>query len=99
AGYDLCTGWGTPTGTNMINALAPPATAPVLTGTVTLAAESCLPTNGVIDPGETVTLNLTLTNRVPIGTTNLIATLQAGSAVLLPTGPQTYGALIQGGAA
>ena len=25
AGYDLCTGWGTPNGTNLINALAPPA--------------------------------------------------------------------------
>ena len=25
-GYDLCTGWGTPAGTNLINALAPPAT-------------------------------------------------------------------------
>jgi subtilase family serine protease len=24
AGYDLCTGWGTPNGSNMINALAPP---------------------------------------------------------------------------
>ena len=26
SGYDLCTGWGTPTGTNLINALATPAT-------------------------------------------------------------------------
>ena len=26
AGYDLCTGWGTPSGTNLINALAPSAT-------------------------------------------------------------------------
>ena len=23
-GYDLCTGWGTPTGSNLINALVPP---------------------------------------------------------------------------
>jgi hypothetical protein len=23
-GYDLCTGWGSPTGSNLINALAPP---------------------------------------------------------------------------
>jgi uncharacterized repeat protein (TIGR01451 family) len=94
-GYDLCTGWGTPAGTNMINALAPPPT-PLLTGTAALAAESCLPTNGVIDPGETVTVNLTLTNLSPDGTTNLVATMQAGSAVILPTGPQTYGALVQG---
>jgi uncharacterized repeat protein (TIGR01451 family) len=98
-GYDLCTGWGTPNGTGMINALAPPATSPVLTGTATLAFESCLPTNGVIDPGETVTINLTLTNVSHIGTTNLVATLQAGSDVLVPTRPQTYGALTGGGAA
>jgi uncharacterized repeat protein (TIGR01451 family) len=99
SGYDLCTGWGTPNGTNLINALAPSATIPVLMATATLAAESCLPTNGAIDPGETVTLILTLTNTSPIGTTNLVATLQAGSAVLLPSGPQTYGALAQGQAA
>ena len=98
-GYDLCTGWGTPNGTNLINALAPSATTPVLVATATLAAESCLPTNGAIDPGETVTLNFTLTNTSPAGTTNLVATLQAGSAVLLPSGPQTYGALAQGRAA
>jgi subtilase family serine protease len=29
AGYDLCTGWGTPNGTNLINALAPPSTTAV----------------------------------------------------------------------
>jgi uncharacterized repeat protein (TIGR01451 family) len=98
-GYDLCTGWGTPNGTNMINALAPPATAPIVTATAALAAESCLPANGVIDPGETVTLNLTLTNLSPVSTTNLVAALQASSAVLLPTGPQAYGALQQGHAA
>ncbi len=98
-GYDLCTGWGTPNGTNLINALAPAATAPILTGTATLIAESCLPTNDVIDPGETVTLNFTLTNLSLVSTTNLLATLQASSAVLSPTGPQSFGALTHGGAA
>ena len=98
-GYDLCTGWGTPTGTNLINALSARATAPNLSATATLAAESCLPTNGAIDPGETVTLNLALTNLSVVSTTNLVATLQADSAVLLPTGPQPYGALVAGRAA
>jgi len=98
-GYDLCTGWGTPNGTNLINALAPSSTTPVLIATAALAAESCLPTNGAIDPGETVTLNLTLTNTSPVGATNLVATLQASSVVLLPTSPQTYGVLAQGQAA
>ena len=96
-GYDLCTGWGTPNGTNLINALAPPALAPILSGSAALVAESCLPTNGVIDPGETVTLDVTLTNASSVGTTNLVATLQAGNAVLLPTGPQSFGALTGGG--
>lgn len=95
-GYDLCTGWGTPNGTSMINALAPPATNPIISASAILTAESCLPTNGVMDPGETVTVNLMLTNLSPVATTNLVATLQAGSAVLQPTGPQYYGALVQG---
>ena len=30
-GFDLCTGWGTPTGTNLINALSGPAPAPGIT--------------------------------------------------------------------
>jgi uncharacterized repeat protein (TIGR01451 family) len=95
-GYDLCTGWGTPNGTNMINALAPPATTPIVTAAAALAAESCLPGNGAIDPGETVTLNLTLTNLSPAATTNLVATLQASGAVLSPSGSQAFGALRQG---
>jgi uncharacterized repeat protein (TIGR01451 family) len=96
-GYDLCTGWGTPNGTNMINALAPSATTPVVIATASLVAESCLPTNDAIDPGETVTLNLTLTNLSSVSTANLVATLQASSSVLAPSGPQTFGALVQGG--
>ena len=56
AGYDLCTGWGTPNGTNLINALT--LKAPLITGDgSTLTAESCTTTNGVVDPGETVTMN------------------------------------------
>jgi PKD repeat protein len=38
AGYDLCTGWGTPNGTNLINILAPPLAA-MFAGN---------PTNGVV---------------------------------------------------
>ncbi len=30
AGYDLCTGWGTPTGSNLINTLEPPGKVPAL---------------------------------------------------------------------
>jgi hypothetical protein len=63
-----------------------------------LAAENCLPTNGVIDPGETVTVNFTLQNIGTVNTTNLIATLQAGGGIESPGGPAVYGALPAGGA-
>jgi uncharacterized repeat protein (TIGR01451 family) len=100
AGYDLCTGWGTPNGTNLINALAPLAIAPLITGAgTTLVAEGCLPANGAIDSGETVTVNFALTNIGLANTTNLVVTLLATNGVGLPSGPQNYGALITNGPA
>jgi hypothetical protein len=63
-----------------------------------LAAESCLPTNGVIDPGETVTVNFALKNIGTVNTTNLVATLQAGGGIECPGGQAVYGALPAGGA-
>jgi len=92
SGYDLCTGWGTPIGGNLINTLAPRAAAPVLTNSgQTLVTEGCTVPNGFIDPGETVTVNLTLKNIGGVKTTNLVATLVADAGVLLPSDPQTYG--------
>jgi hypothetical protein len=55
--------------------------------------ESCPPSNAAIDPGETVTLSLGLTNGGTGPTTNLVATLQSNANVLAPSGPQTYGAM------
>ena len=91
AGYDLCTGWGTPNGANLINALAGvPVFAPSLTNiTFALTAENC--PNGAIDPGETVTVSFTLENIGAAPTTNLVATLLATNGILAPSGPQTYG--------
>ena len=97
-GYDLCTGWGTPAGTNLINTLALGATLVVPAGAV-LAGETCLPTNGAIDPGETVTVNFSLVNAGAVSTTNLVATLVANSGVTSPSGPRTYGVLSAGGGA
>ncbi len=75
-GYDLCTGWGTPAGTNLINTLAPPIFFPrVVAGSTTLAAENCQPTNGAIDPGETVTVLFNLKNIGTAATTNLVVAL------------------------
>jgi DNA/RNA endonuclease G (NUC1) len=65
----------------------------------TLVSESCLPTNGVIDPGESVTINFSLRNIGTGNTSNLVVTLVATNGVTSPSGPQTYGAVIAGGAA
>ena len=92
--YDLCTGWGTPAGQRLIDTLVPRPIAPLITNAGTsLAAEGCSPPNGAIDPGETVAVLFGLKNLGAVSTTNLVATLQADSGVLVPSGPQTYGAL------
>ncbi len=67
-----------------------------LTGTA-LAQESCLPTNGVIDPYETVTVNWTLSNFGSSPTANLVGTLLATNGVYYPGAPQNYGAIGSGG--
>ncbi len=63
-----------------------------------LSAENCLPTNGVIDPGETVTVDFALQNIGTVNTTNLVATLQAGGGIDSPSASAAYGALPAGGA-
>jgi uncharacterized repeat protein (TIGR01451 family) len=98
-GYDLCTGLGTPNGSNMINALAPPPSPILVTAGDALVSEGCLPTNGVIDPDETVTVSFAIENTGSVNTTNLQATLEPTGGVTSPNGPQNYGAVIAGGAA
>ncbi len=58
-----------------------------------LVSESITPTNGVIDPGETVSLYFAFRNTVGTDTTNLVATLLPGGGVTSPSGPQSYGVL------
>ena len=94
AGYDLCTGWGTPSGSNLINALAGPL---IVSNSFSLVTESC--TNGAADPGETLTMNFGLKNMGIVTTSNLVATLQTNGGILSPSGPQTYGILAVGGGA
>lgn len=99
AGYDLCTGWGSPLGQNLINTLAPRLASPLITNvSAMILQEGCSPPNGAVDPGETVTVNFTLKNIGGVKTTNLVAELQADSGVLWPSPPQSYGALTGGGA-
>jgi uncharacterized repeat protein (TIGR01451 family) len=99
-GYDLCTGWGSPNGTNLMNVLTTPVYIPVITSAgTTLVAESCFPTNGAIDSGETVTVNVALKNVGSANSTNLVVTMLATNGAGSPNGPQNYGVLTQGGAA
>jgi uncharacterized repeat protein (TIGR01451 family) len=62
-----------------------------------LTQESRVPANGVLDPGETVTVAIALRNTGQTPTANLTATLLSGGGVTAPSGPQVYGALIPGG--
>jgi hypothetical protein len=99
AGFDLCTGWGSPTGSNFINAVVgPPVFVPLIeVSACQLLKETC--PNGYFDPGETVTVNLSLQNVGAAGTSNLVATLQTSGGVLAPSAPAVYGPLVGGGAA
>ena len=65
----------------------------------TLTAESCQPASGSVDPGETVSVAFALRNIGTATTTNLVATLLATGGVTAPSGSQSYGALVAGGAA
>ena len=67
-----------------------------LSGT-SLVAESCVPTNGAVDPYETVTVNWSLINVGSAPTTNLVATLLATNGVYYPSAAQNYGAIPSGG--
>ena len=73
---------------------------PVLnSSSATIVSESCLPANGVIDPGETVTVSFCVQNVGTGNTSNLVGTLAASGGVTSPSGAQTYGTLVAGGPA
>ena len=61
-------------------------------------AESCLPANNAVDPGEIVTVNLPINNLGGGATTNLVGTLQTSGGVT-PIGPQVqaYGVIAASG--
>ncbi|MDX2030385.1 MAG: proprotein convertase P-domain-containing protein [Blastocatellia bacterium] len=67
-----------------------------------LAVETCAPANKAIDPGETVTVSLSLRNDGARSTQNLVATLES-NGVVPPANSndlvQSYGAIAPGAAA
>jgi uncharacterized protein (TIGR03437 family) len=63
-----------------------------------LTNEPCASPNGIIDPGETVTISVALQNTGTANTNQqLVATLLPTGGVTAPSGPQTYGVLVAGG--
>ncbi len=68
-------------------------------GAVSLISESCVPANGVVDPGETVTMSFCLLNTGTANTVNAVGTLQTTGGIISPSGPMNYGAIVAGGAA
>jgi PKD repeat protein len=70
----------------------------VAADTTAVVAESCTPTNGAPDPGETLTISFGFRNIGSANSTNLIATLLTTNGVTSPSAAQSYGALAAGGA-
>ncbi len=93
AGYDLCTGWGTPAGINLINALLSANLSPLLTvvGTTVTGGNG----NGAIDPDECNFLSVSIQN-FGNGTANVVnvtlSTTTPGVTILQPT--STYPSLV-----
>lgn len=75
--------------------------APTILGpvTATLVSESCLPANGSIDPGETVTVAFAVRNTGSVNSAGDVGTLAATGGVMNPGGAQSYGVVVAGGSA
>lgn len=58
-----------------------------------LVSESCTPTNGAVDPLETVSVSFNFANFGNAPTTNLVATLLATNGIVSSSGAQNYGVI------
>jgi subtilisin-like proprotein convertase family protein len=84
----------------VVSNTTPSGPAPFIDGAgATITSESCAPASGAIDPNETVTVSLCVSNVGSANTTNLIGTLQATGGVTSPSGPQSFGVVVAGGPA
>jgi len=68
------------------------------TASAAISAESCLPGNGVLDPGETVTVAFCVKNTGGGDTVDLTGTLGAAGGVVDPGPPVDFGVVPAGGA-
>ena len=82
-------------------AVVPPPGTPVMNPfSSDVVSESCSPPfNGVIDPGETVSVSLCITNTGSANAANVVGTLAATGGVTNPGPPQSYGGVVAQGAA
>ncbi len=71
--YDLCTGWGSPNGTNLINLLVTPSPLPVFVVSTNFVTGGN--GNGVIDPNECNNLSLVLMNVGTVGASGVSVAL------------------------
>ncbi len=98
-GYDLCTGWGTPNGTNLVNILAPAyGTVPLLRYLTNYISGGN--GNGIIQTNECDNLSIVLTNFGNVAATGVRATLATatpGVIVVQPTA--SYGVMLTNTAA
>jgi hypothetical protein len=85
-------------GTATVNCCLAPSAIIVSAGAA-LVAESCTPPNGVLDPGEQVTVSFCVQNTGGANTTNLVGTLANTGGVTGASGPQNYGVVVAGGPA
>jgi len=68
-------------------------------GASNVTGETCSPSTGGLDPGETITVDLAVRNTGAADTLDLVGTLQASGGVTAPSGPQNYGVVTAGGPA
>jgi uncharacterized repeat protein (TIGR01451 family) len=76
-GYDLCSGWGTPSGSNLINALAPLTPMPILAIQTNIISGGN--NNGVVDFNECNNLTVVITNEGRATATHVQGILQSSS--------------------
>ncbi len=62
----------------------------------TIAAESCAPLNGAIEPGEAAVVTLGVQNVGSSATVALVGTLEPTGGVTVPSGPQSFGVVAPG---
>jgi HYR domain len=86
-------------GTRIVNFTVGGGCAPtptIIADGYTLVSESCVPANGFIDPGETVTVSFCLRNSGTAAASNVVGTLQTTGGIITPSGPQNYGLMNPG---